>query len=89
MITSVLGTNTDVHILFTAGSDACQPHRTLAEAVPGTSSGLSNGIGALAIKKKKKVQEDKAGGARDHRLGWSPHGCKGMRLSGDEEQLEG
>lgn len=63
MITSVLGTNMDAHTLFAAGSDACQPHKTLAEAEPGSSLGLSNGLGALAIVKGT----GRVGGSRSQR----------------------
>lgn len=77
------------HTLFTAGSDACQPHKTWAEAEPGTSLGLSNGIGALAIKKKKGTGRQ---GSRSQRPQAGPQPTwlqRGKRLSGEGEQLEG
>lgn len=43
-----------------AGSDACQPHKTLAEAEPGSSLGLSSGLGALAITKGTKRQGNRS-----------------------------
>lgn len=59
--TYVLGTNTEAHTLLTADSHACQRHKTLTEAEPGSSLvpvsngrdtqvslGLSNGTWALA-----------------------------------------
>lgn len=81
---SVLGTNTDAHTLSTAGGNACQPHKTLAEA--GSSLGLSNGIGALAIIKGTRKQ-----GSRCQRpqAGLGPTGLqRAKRLSEAREQLE-
>lgn len=81
MMTSVLGTNMDAHPLFAAGSDACQPHKTLAEAEPGSSLGLSSGLGTLAITKGTGRQ-----GSRSQRpqAGLEPTGLqRAKRLSGE------
>lgn len=83
---SVLGTNTDVHTLSTAGGNACQPHKTLAEAGAGSSLGLSNGIGALAI-----IKGTGRRGSRCQRpqAGLEPTGLqRAKRLSEAREQLE-
>lgn len=84
---SVLGTNTDAHTLSTAGGNACQPHETLAEAESGSSLGLSNGIGSLAIIKGTGRQGSKC---QRPQAGLEPT-ClqRAKRLSEAWEQLEG